>query len=168
MFGKKTIDGLTFVYKNGLWILQSEEVCQKTYNDMKEINSMPLHHKNKTITYVKPNEINNVCLLKSDLKNNMLQFWKQSGLTKEEWITISAEIDNIKGMIGDGADKTFVNAAIERMSEIQLVCYHTFFKNPVQVINYTSGIFETTKDDDKYRIIAVRVSKQFNIPVIFN
>ena len=98
----------------------------------------------------------------------MLQFWKQSGLTKEEWITISAEIDNIKGMIGDGADKTLVDAAIERMSEAQLVCYHTFFKNPVRIINYTSGIFETTKDDDKYRIIAVRVSKQFNIPVIFN
>ena len=98
----------------------------------------------------------------------MRHFWEQSGLTKEKWLVISTEIDNVKNMIGNGADKVLVGLAMERMSEVQLACYHTFFENPVRVTNYTSGVFEATRDKDKYRIVAVRTAKQFDIPVIFN
>lgn len=168
MLGKRTIDGLTFICKNGVWVLQSEEVCQKMYDNMKGCGFTPHLHNDKTITYVRPNEINNVCLSKNDLQKDMCQFWKQSGLTKEEWVTISNEIDNIKGMIGDGANEVFVDSAIKRMSKAQLICYHTFFENPVRVTNYDSGVFEATKENDKYRIVAVRIAQQFYIPIIFN
>ena len=168
MHKKRMIEGLTFICLNGMWVLQSEEVCQKTYNDMKENGFIPLCHKSKKIAYVRSNEINNVCLSKSDLQDDMRHFWEQSGLTKEKWLVISTEIDNVKNMIGNGADKVLVGLAMERMSEVQLACYHTFFENPVRVTNYTSGVFEATRDKDKYRIVAVRTAKQFDIPVIFN
>ena len=135
---------------------------------MKDCGFIPHLHKDKTITYVRPNEINNVRLSKSDLQNDMLQFWRQSGQTKEKWMAISAEIDNVKGMIGDGADEVFVDSAIKRMSETQLTCYHTFFENPARITNYTSGVFEAVRENDKYRIVAARIAQSFLIPIIFN